>query len=131
MTVSVRHKLPAAATPRFSQDVRALADEQVFIVDGTDHTFTNGWTNYDTATHNGAGAIKQGGRVYLEGVIKSGTSGFSAFTLPSAFRPGKPVELAANANGLFGAVVVGMDGTVTVTGETTKFSLEGVSFRAA
>lgn len=131
MSVNTVNKLPSADAPRFNRDVRALVTHQVFTVDGTDHAFTNSWVNYDTATHNGAGARKHGGRVYLEGAIKDGASGMSAFTLPAAFRPALSVELAANANATAGYVVVGSDGTVTVTGSTIKFSLEGLSFRAA
>ncbi len=130
MSVNTVNKLPSADAPRFNRDIRVLVTHQVFTVDGTDHAFTNSWVNYDTATHNGAGARKHGGRVYLEGAIKGGTSGMPTFTLPSAFRPAKAVELVANDNGAPGYVVVGTDGTVIVTAtDTTKFSLEGLSFR--
>lgn len=91
--------------------------------------FANSWVNYG-ATHNNAGYWKRRGVVFLTGAVKSGTSGVAAFTLPAGFRPALSVELVANANGAFGAVVVGSDGTVTPTGSTTKFSLEGLSFRA-
>jgi hypothetical protein len=67
------------------------------------------------------------GMVFLRGIVKDGTG--LIFTLPVGYRPGATVEMPVNANSLFGALLIQADGAVYwVAGDTTKFSLDGVSF---
>lgn len=57
-------------------------------------TFTNSWVNYDPTTWTVAQYRKKSGVVYLEGLIKNGTVGLSAFTLPAGYRPLKNLIFA-------------------------------------
>lgn len=105
------------------------------VIGGTGQpAFTNGWTFYG-APYQKAGYIKDpAGLVHLLGVIKSGTLGASAFTLPPGYRPPvSPGPFAVVSNGAFGRVDVGSDGTVTPQSPSSNasVSLEGIVFQAA
>lgn len=92
-------------------------------------TFTNSWVNFDT--DRPAGFYKDRGRTYLTGLLKSGTVGSSAFTLPSGYRPASVNGLifAVDSNGAFGVIVILSTGTVIPSsGSNVYFSLEGISF---
>lgn len=96
-------------------------------------TFTNSWVNYGIGTFPPARYRKDGqGFVHLGGVIKSGTMGSSAFTLPAGYRPSHTNHpFAIASNGAFGRVNVKSDGTVVpADGSNIWFALEGVVFYA-
>ena len=94
--------------------------------------FQNSWVNFSTATYKAAGYYKHAGRVYLNGIIKSGTLTTAAFTLPVGYRPITDEIFAVWSNGAFGGLVVDINGLVRPnTGSNVSFSLDGVSFRAA
>lgn len=111
--------------------------------DGVAPSFTNSWVNFDNSsaspgggTNRDAGFYKAGGRVYLTGVIKTGTSGTSAFTLPAGYRPKASLGRSVFASGGNAQVVVAADGTVspqntTGTAVATLVFLDGVDFIAA
>jgi len=96
--------------------------------------FANSWVNWG-APNFSAGFWKDPfGFVHLQGVIKSGTVGSSAFTLPPGYRPSATAgPFAVISNGAVGRVDVGADGTVTpiTPSNNTYVSLHGVFFQAA
>lgn len=93
-------------------------------------TFSGTWVNEGT-TYNDAGYYRErGGRVHLKGVIKSGTINTTAFTLPTGYRPSRRQIFIANTNTGIGRLDVDTNGNVIpVSGGTTWFSLDGLSFR--
>lgn len=95
-------------------------------------TLTNSWVNFG-GVRNPAGYYKDANsRVYLRGVVKSGTVGNAAFTLPAGYRPANTELFAVVSNDLFGAVNVLSNGDVTpAIGSNVYFSLDGISFRAS
>lgn len=112
--------------------IRDLADRLAACLQAeawTAPTFTGTWVNYNTATHVAAGYRRIGDRIELRGFIMSGTSGTSAFTLPSGFRPARIHHYPTIANAGIGYVEVRADGTVVPTaGSTAWLSLSGISF---
>jgi len=62
--------------------------EEFHMVGAQDEpVFQNSWVNYNTATHPSAGFYKHNGRVYLVGLISTGSIPSVAFTLPEGYRP--------------------------------------------
>lgn len=94
-------------------------------------SFSNSWVNEGSGTYSDAGYMKIDSDVVMfRGVIKSGTIGLAAFTLPTGYRPVKERILPAVANGAFAEVRVKTDGTVVPNvGSNTRFSLDGLVFR--
>lgn len=95
--------------------------------------FANSWVNYDTATNPGAQyRMAVDGMVEIYGVIRSGTVGSAAFTLPAAYRPAQRVNFACVANSLFGLVYVDNNGEVVpAVGTNTYFDFGLFRFAAA
>lgn len=73
-------------------------------------TFTNGWSDYaggnQTARYRKIGDI-----VYIEGMIKGGTVGTSAFTLPVGYRPLLKQQFPGMAGAAFAVIVIDPAGT--------------------
>jgi len=109
----------------------------IHIVGGMgEPAFQNSWVFFG-APYSQAGYYKDPiGVVHLVGVIKSGTVGSPAFTLPPGYRPevtpGPFAVFSGSANSI-GRVDVGTDGTVTpqLPSSNASVSLEGISFQAA
>lgn len=96
--------------------------------------FASGWTNYGSPYSKAAFVKRPDGFIQLTGVIKSGTVGSAAFTLPPGYRPAvAPGPYAVMSNGGLGRVDIGTDGTVTPISPSSNLSvsLEGISFKAA
>ena len=93
-------------------------------------TFTNSWSNYG-GDYDTAGYYKDKDRVYLQGLIKGGTVGTSAFTLPSGYRPKKRKIFTVNSNNSFGRVDILTNGNVIIDSMCSNgyVSLENISFR--
>lgn len=93
-------------------------------------TFTNSWTNYG-GDYAPAGYYKDKDRVFLQGLIKGGTVGASAFTLPTGYRPSKRKIFTVNSSNSFGRVDILSNGNVFIDGMCSNayVSLEGISFR--
>lgn len=96
--------------------------------------FENTWVNNDAGVFpagRSARFYRRGERVHLAGVIRSGTLGASAFTLPVGFRPATEVVFAVNANEVFGTVRVQPGGGVIIgpNASATYTFLDGISFR--
>ena len=93
--------------------------------------FTNGWANFGS-TYEGATYWKDTtGVVHLSGLIKSGTIGLSAFTLPAGFRPAGRIAFGSCSNSAFGQLEIESNGQVIPTqGNNASFSIN-CSFLAA
>lgn len=90
-------------------------------------TLLNGWVAYDTRTAKYKKSTF--GRIYLKGIVKTGTIGTAIFTLPTWYRPDEALTYAIPSNGLFGYVTVNIDGTVICTvGSNVSISLSGINF---
>lgn len=102
-------------------------------------TLLNSWVNYgsDGAGNNysPAGYYKdQFGRVYLRGMIRSGTATSETvlFTLPTGFRPGFRILFDTQSDSILGRVDVLPNGEVRIlVGTTNWITLEGLSFAVA
>jgi hypothetical protein len=95
--------------------------------------FVNGWINYGSPYSN-AGYLKSpDGWVRLVGVIKSGTVGSAAFTLPAGLHPATLKSLLTLSNGVAGRVDIGSDGSVTPLSPSNNASvvLDNLQFKAA
>lgn len=93
-------------------------------------SFLNSWVNDASGLFNTAGYYKdQFGRVYLRGLVKTGTVGLPIFNLPAGFRPAKENVFATVSNGVFADARVEPDGdVVAAAGSNVWFSLDGISF---
>ena len=94
--------------------------------------FTNSWVNYGTGYANAAYWKDPFGMVHLRGLIKSGTVGNAAFTMPPGYRPEVSHLFGTISNGAIGRVDVLTDGTVTPLSPSnnTWVSLEGMTYKA-
>jgi hypothetical protein len=104
-----------------------------FIGSAGQPAFTASWVAYGPPYANPSFTLLPDGFVTLHGVIKSGTIGSSAFTLPPGYRPSAPIPFAVVSNGVFGRVDVGADGTVTPISPSSNLSvvLDQIRFKAA
>lgn len=134
-------------TQRNFDAIKAVLDPPVGVVryvgEAGNPAFAGTWVNFDTGTPGvtsgmrAAHFYKANGRVYLAGAIKSGTSGTTAFTLPSGYLPLNAAALASpvEASGGVAQLDVGTTGNVTPTSQVgnvnTYVFLDGISFRHA
>jgi len=96
--------------------------------------FEHSWTNWGSPNFSAGYWKDPFGFVHLQGVIKSGTVGSSAFTLPPGLRPDETAgPFVVLSNGAVGRVDVGADGTVTPISPSSNVyvSLHGIYFKAA
>jgi len=96
--------------------------------------FENSWVNFDT--DRPARFYKDPlGIVHLSGLIKTGSIGTVAFTLPEGYRPDHDsgnAHIATASNSLYGELVINTDGSVKPSvGSNAWFSLFNISFKAA
>lgn len=93
--------------------------------------FANSWVNFGGTNESAQYYKDPWGRVFIGGIVKSGTITASIFTLPAGYRPEEAKIYAVASNGVFGVCTVNPDGTVVASaGNNTYFSLSGISFRA-
>lgn len=92
--------------------------------------FANSWVNFGSVYSTAAFQISMDRRVFLKGLIKSGTLSTAAFALPAGYRPADQKIFAVWSNGAFGGIEIAAAGTVTPTGSNVSVSLEGISFQA-
>ena len=97
-------------------------------------TYANGWSAYDTTTYLGAFYKKDAqGYVHLRGMIKGGTVGVTAFTMPAGYRPGHTALFAVAQNNAFGRVDINTAGAAVVSNINTSnawVSLNGITYLA-
>lgn len=101
------------------------------IGDSEAPAFANAWVNF-SASQPAIFYKDPFGRVYLGGLVKSGTVGNAAFTLPPGFRPAYQQTLDVISNNAQGRVDITVGGAVTPVSPSsnTWVSLDGLSFRA-
>lgn len=93
-------------------------------------SFSNSWVNYAGAFANAGYKKSAGDTVSLRGLIKSGTVGAKAFTLPVNYRPSTSVSFSVDSNAAFGKVVIQSNGDVipSTPSSNTYVSLDGIIF---
>jgi hypothetical protein len=113
-------------------DFLAFATPKVIATVGQP-AFANSWAHYGAPYSNASYIKRPGGWVELIGVIKSGTVGSAAFTLPPGYRPISTKSLLTLSNGTTGRVDIGSDGTVTpiAPSNNTSVVLDGLHFKIA
>lgn len=93
--------------------------------------FAGSWVNFGGTNESAQYYRDPWGRVYIGGIVKSGTIGTTIFTLPAGYRPEEAKIYPVVSNGVFGICTVNPDGTVVASaGNNTYFTLSGISFRA-
>ena len=93
--------------------------------------FQNGWTNYGGGYNLAGFLLDANGFIHLRGLIKSGTIGQAAFTIPPGFRPEYDQLFGTVSNSAIGRVDVTRAGLVIPSvGSNAWISLDGLIFRA-
>lgn len=95
-----------------------------------DVTFENSWVNFG-APYDSIQYRKTNNEIELRGLTKSGTVNYAnaIFTLPEDFRPVNSHLYAVTSNDLFGSVLVGSGGGVSIgVGSNVWVSLDGIRF---
>lgn len=100
-----------------NEQIRDNLNELVCDNSWTAPTLTNSWVNYG-APYQVAQYRRQGGCVYLRGLIRSGTVATPAFTLPSGYRPSVTICRIVMANLNYGRLDISSSGTVVPTVNT-------------
>lgn len=92
--------------------------------------FTNSWVNYGSGETAAAYWKDPFGIVHLEGLIKSGSVGSAAFTLPLGYRPAANVVFGVESNNSHGRVDVDTSGNVTpkTPSNNAHVQLNGINF---
>lgn len=92
-------------------------------------TLTDGWANTG-GSDAPAGFYKDPwGRVYLRGVVDSGSLPGDIFTLPSGYRPGYIVRLSTTDSVGMARIQILTSGIVHISAGTPWVALDGISFR--
>lgn len=116
------------AHPFSRKDVKV---ESAHTVGGAgEPAFQNSWVNFDLTGWHGARFWKDPmGIVHLQGLIKNGTVGTTAFVLPTGYRPSNGLMFAVVSNNAFGRLDISPAGNVVpATGNNTHFAIN-VEFR--
>jgi hypothetical protein len=94
--------------------------------------FANSWVNFGAPYQSASFTKTADQMVLLHGVIKSGTLGSAAFTLPPGYRPEALLSLPVLSNSAFGRVDIANDGSVTPQSPSSNLSvsLDGLWFLA-
>lgn len=94
--------------------------------------FTNSWVNYGQTWKSAAYWKDPFGIVHLEGLIKSGSVGSAAFTLPLGYRPSADCLFGIISNSAIGRVDVNSSGGVVPLSPSnnTWVQLDGINFYA-
>lgn len=75
--------------------------------------YSNAWVDFSDSRY--VRYRLEGVSVRIEGTMKSGVVGATAFTLPTGFRPIQRINIAVTSNGLFGNAFVDPDGSVQLS----------------
>jgi hypothetical protein len=119
--------VPAAQIQTTASDPEAWH----YVGDPGEPAFQNSFVNFD-ASHRAA-FYKHDGRVYVKGLVKTGATGATVFTLPAGYRPDQEIRVATVCNAAFGGLYVGTSGVVQFEAgnPATWGALDGLSFRVA
>lgn len=125
----------AVASNLIVQDrIQFTRDPNFHIIGGTgEPAFENSWVNWGSP-YNPASFWKDPlGFVRIQGVIKTGTVGSAAFTLPVGSRPISDLIVPCVSNGVFGRIDIAASGTVTPVSPSSNVfvGLDNISFKAA
>jgi phage minor structural protein len=93
----------------------------------------NGWLNYMGGYHYASYWKDKNGVVHITGVIKNGSVGYAAFTLPAGYRPtGREIFRCICAGDQTARIDVDTNGNVIIMScpNTGWLSLAGISFKA-
>lgn len=96
-------------------------------------SFLNGWVNYGSGLTTAA-YCREGDRIYLKGVVKSGTIGATIFFLPVGYRPSErmlfPGVSSSSGVQVHTRIDVLSNGEVRlISGGNEYLSLDAVNFR--
>jgi hypothetical protein len=100
---------------------------------GSEPAFANSWTNFGGA-HAVAGFYKTpDGWIRLKGLVSSGTSTSTMFTLPDGYRPPFNAVFTSVSNNTQCVIQIDTSGNVSkpIGGSNTHASLNGITFPAA
>lgn len=89
--------------------------------------YQNGWINYGAPYQVGQ-YRKRGDIVEVRGLIKSGTIGAVAFTMPAGFRPPADLLVPSNSAGAYCAITITAAGTVTPSAASNASVAIGFSY---
>lgn len=120
--VSVTEDIAFSKYPRFRK------------VGGTgEPAFENSWVAWGAPYHDPGFYKDPLGFIHLRGIIKLGTVGSTAFTLPPGMRPSSTVLHPVISNNAIGRLDIAADGTVKPVSPSnnTWVSLDGVQFKSA
>lgn len=94
---------------------------------------SNSWVNFGAPYATVGYILDAAGFVHLRGLIKSGTTNTTVFTLPAGYRPEAEAQFVGLCNGTT-AAVGGIDvtsaGVVSVTNYSSQIDLGQVTFKA-
>lgn len=112
---------------------RPVIEDTVLIGTPGAPAFKNGWQNFGSGFLE-AGFYKTGDRVYLQGLIKSGTLAQTIFELPEGYRPASRILFSTMGASSAARLDVLPDGSLVTQHPTVNnawLSLDGLSFRVA
>lgn len=121
-TLTIRERVRVANEPAF----RAIGKPG-------NPAFANSWVNFDSGWQVAGFSRDVFGWVHIRGLIKTGTVGSVAFTLPPGYRPALSEPFVVISNGAVGRVDVQADGQIIPQSPSnnTYVSLSGISFRTS
>lgn len=95
-------------------------------------SFANNWVNYDATALQGCEYMKDSlGFVHIRGLLKNGSLGMAAFTLPAGYRPIKTNSYTVPSNATTGVVqVLGTGAVVPLSGSNVFVYLDGIHYKA-
>ncbi len=94
------------------EPISIIINDPWHYVGGTgEPIFENSWVNYGDPFRT-ACFFKDGNKVEIRGMVKSGTLTLGAFTLPVGYRPSKSEYLSTNSNGAYGSILINPTGAV-------------------
>lgn len=110
-----------------ASDISALVGAWQDVATGVG--FQNAWVNFGAPYGSASYRTEPDGTVRLRGLIKNGTLGTTAFTLPAGFRPTGSRLFPASSNVAAGTVQVDATGAVTPNGGSNVYiTLDGITF---
>lgn len=112
-------QISTTLAPAIENTIDSLANPTTW----TAVTFANSWVDFGTGNQV-CQYRKVGDMVQVRGLMKSGTIGAAAFTLPAGFRPPATLIFASEANSLFSVINIDSAGVFTpLTGSNVYFSV--------
>lgn len=89
--------------------------------------FRDGWVHYNVG-YQRARYRKKGNEVFIEGLIRTGTVGTIAFTLPVGFRPAATLRFCSVRSAGIGIIDIDSSGNLTITAGSSSWTSIHCSF---